>query len=211
MEGISTTPTNSKTLNVYITVVFLAVCITPFTNQLDFIAGWQDPSAHKTVMFFQFFSDSISFISFGVPLIFTLVKVSKSNANKKQVLLSFLYVVLSIAVAGLVSRIIKETVAEPRPYEVDSRIMQLSVGGGYSMPSGHTTEAFASAMAMALLIPEWFVILPLFSWAMLVGASRIYLGVHYPFDISVGMLIGSSSSILFFKFLYKKYKWDSLR
>lgn len=186
-------------------LVLMAAWIAPFTNQLDLIAAWQDPSAHKTVAVFQFFSDSVSFFSFGVPLVITLVREFKQGANKKQSRLSFLYVVLSIAIAGLLSRIIKETVAEPRPYEVDTRIMQLSVGGGYSMPSGHTTEAFASAMALALLIPRWWVVLLIFSWAVLVAVSRIYLGVHYPFDIFVGMLIGSTVAISFFQFLFAKH------
>jgi membrane-associated phospholipid phosphatase len=173
--------------------------------QLDFIAAWQEPENKITVSVFQFISDSISFISFGIPVIITIVREFEKESDKKKNRLSFLYVLVSIAIAGLVSYLMKKTFTEPRPYEVDSRIVQLSVGGGYSLPSGHTTEAFASAMALVLLFPRWIVALPVFTWASLVALSRIYLGVHYPFDIFVGMFIGSSVAFLWYRFLFRKY------
>ncbi|MBS1951325.1 MAG: putative membrane-associated phospholipid phosphatase, PAP2 superfamily [Cytophagales bacterium] len=194
-----------KALIIYALVVLAGLCIIPFTRQLDFIAGWQNPSAIWIVKIFQFFSDSVSFISFGIPVAITIAREVKSGYNKKQNRLSLLYIVLSIAIGGLVSRIIKESVAEPRPYEVDPRIVQLSVGGGYSFPSGHTTEAFASAMAVSLLFARWTIIIPLFAWASLVALSRIYLGVHYPFDIFMGMFIGSLSAWALSYFLFRKY------
>jgi len=173
--------------------------------QLDFIAGWQNPESALTVRFFQFISDSISYFSLGIPVVITLFKEFSQSTNKKRSRLSLLYVLLSIAVAGLISYVMKKSFSEPRPYEVDTRIVQLSVGGGYSLPSGHTTEAFASAMALSLLFPQWFVILPMFGWASVVGLSRIYLGVHYPFDILAGMFIGSSSSLAFYFFVFRKH------
>ena len=173
--------------------------------QLDFIARWQNPDSDFTVSFFQFISDSISYFSLGIPIAITVFKEFRRQTHKKQSRLSLLYVLLSIAIAGLISYLMKKSFSEPRPYEVDTRIVQLSVGGGYSLPSGHTTEAFASAMALTLLFPQWFVFVPMFCWASVVGLSRIYLGVHYPFDILVGMFIGSSSSLAFYFFVFRKH------
>lgn len=180
--------------------------VAQFIPQLDLIAAWQEPENKVTVVVFQFISDSISFISFGIPVIITLVREFKTETDKKKNRLSLLYVVLSIALSGLVSYLMKKTFTEPRPYEVDPRIIQLSVGGGYSLPSGHTTEAFASAMALVFLFPRWIVAIPVFTWASFVALSRIYLGVHYPFDIFVGMFIGSSVAFLWYRLVF----WRSI-
>jgi membrane-associated phospholipid phosphatase len=160
--------------------------------QLDFIAWLQSTGSTTEVKFLQFISDSISFFSLGVPL--TVAIWMGYKGDKKIPGLSFLYVGLSIAVAGLISYIIKNIGLVPRPYEVDPRIVQWSVGGGFSFPSGHTTEAFAAATALTFLFPKWRIALPVFFWASLVAFSRIYLGVHYPFDVLGGIAIGTTSS-----------------
>jgi len=203
-------PVKPFSIGIYLMLLLVGMVVVYNLPQLDFIAGWQNPESTLTVKFFQFISDSISYFSFGVPVLITIVKEFKKDSPKKKSRLSLLYVLLSISVAGLVSYLMKKSFSEPRPYEVDSRIAQLSVGGGYSLPSGHTTEAFASAMALTLLFPRWFVIIPMFSWASVVALSRIYLGVHYPFDIFVGMFIGSTASILFYFFVFDKHVNHSL-
>ena len=198
-------PLNVTVFIIYLAMLLLAITIVPNLPQLDFIANWQDLESTRTSGFFQFISDSISFFSMGIPALITIIAEFKKQSNKKQSRLSLLYILLSIGVAGLISYIMKKSFSEPRPYEIDPRIIQLSVGGGYSLPSGHTTEAFASAMALTLLFPKWYVFIPMFCWASVVGLSRIYLGVHYPFDIFVGMFIGSSVSFTFYTFLFREY------
>ena len=197
-------PSQTKIILIYLISLVACMVAAQLLPQLDFIAGWQEPENKITVTVFQFISDSISFVSFGIPVMITIIREFKSEASKKQNRLSLLYVLLSIAVAGLISYLMKKTFTEPRPYEVDTRIAQLSVGGGYSLPSGHTTEAFASATALVLLFPRWVVALPVFTWASLVALSRIYLGVHYPFDIFVGMFIGSSVAFVWYRFVFWK-------
>lgn len=77
-------------------------------------------------------------------------------------------------------------------------------GGMYGFASSHAANTFAIAMLMWLVFKEiyrW--IRWIFVWAVVVAYTRIYLGVHYPGDILGGMLIGSLSAWVGFRF----YLW----
>ncbi len=175
---------------IVILCLLIAMAVVWQLSQLDFIVALQQSGNETEVKFLQLVSDSITIISLGIPFLIAIRGEFKIEKIKTR--LSFLYVGLSAGVAGIFSYVIKKLVSEPRPYEVDARIAQWSVGGGFSFPSGHTTEAFATATAMVLLYRSWKVALPAYSWALLIGYSRMHLGVHYPFDVLAGMIIGIS-------------------
>ncbi|MFD1551306.1 phosphatase PAP2 family protein [Putridiphycobacter roseus] len=81
-------------------------------------------------------------------------------------------------------------------------------GGLYSFVSSHATNFFAIATFLFFNFKQynkfWWLIFP---WAILIGYSRIYLGVHYPADIIGGAILGCTIGI----FLYKigKYAFKS--
>jgi undecaprenyl-diphosphatase len=58
----------------------------------------------------------------------------------------------------------------------------------YSFPSGHATVSFACATVLALAVPR--IRVPLFVLAALISFSRVYVGVHYPFDVLAGAVLG---------------------
>ncbi len=60
----------------------------------------------------------------------------------------------------------------------------------FSFPSGHTSAAFMVATIIGFFIPV--LILPLLFWAVSVGFSRVVLGVHFPTDTMMGMVLGAS-------------------
>lgn len=80
-----------------------------------------------------------------------------------------------------------------------------------SMPSGHTSFAFAAATSASLSCKKWYIVVPAYSWACGVAYSRMQLGVHYPTDVLMGALIGTVSSLLTFKIEKLLNKKHSLR
>ncbi len=63
----------------------------------------------------------------------------------------------------------------------------------FSFPSGHTSAAFMVATISGYFMPVF--LLPLLLWAALVGFSRVVLGVHFPTDTLVGMILGVSVAV----------------
>ena len=63
----------------------------------------------------------------------------------------------------------------------------------YSFPSGHATVSFACATVLTLAVPR--LRLPLFVLASLISFSRVYVGVHYPFDVLAGAALGVAIAI----------------
>lgn len=63
----------------------------------------------------------------------------------------------------------------------------------FSFPSGHTSAAFMMATVLGYFFPS--LMIPLYCWATLVGCSRVILGVHFPTDILVGILLGISTAL----------------
>ena len=63
----------------------------------------------------------------------------------------------------------------------------------FSFPSGHTSAAFMMATLLSYYFP--LLIIPLYCWAALVGCSRVVLGVHFPTDILVGVILGISTAL----------------
>jgi undecaprenyl-diphosphatase len=57
-----------------------------------------------------------------------------------------------------------------------------------SFPSGHTSTSFACAYVISRLAPRLTVYV--YALAALIGFSRIYVGVHYPFDVLAGAVLG---------------------
>ncbi len=64
-------------------------------------------------------------------------------------------------------------------------------GGSYGFPSCHAANSFALVSFLAMLVPKRRFLIFIFLWAVLNSYSRLYLGVHYLGDLTVGAIIGS--------------------
>jgi membrane-associated phospholipid phosphatase len=139
------------------------------------------------------FTTPVVLSSLTILLVLSLYKKNKPMRDR-----TFL-AIISVLVAYLLSNLIKIIVQRPRPFDTFVDIIKYGDGGSFSFPSGHTTEAFAFATAISLAYRKWYIVLPVYIWACLVGFSRMYLGTHYPSDVLAGIVIGAGSSFLCFK------------
>jgi undecaprenyl-diphosphatase len=81
-------------------------------------------------------------------------------------------------------------------------------GGQYGFISSHAANTFAFAMFISLFFKNLKFSIFIFIWAAFVSYSRIYLGVHYPFDVLVGALYGMFAAYLIFlshQYILEKY------
>ncbi|MDZ7288929.1 MAG: phosphatase PAP2 family protein [candidate division KSB1 bacterium] len=69
----------------------------------------------------------------------------------------------------------------------------------FSFPSGHTAAAFLMATLLSTFYPT--LTLPCYFWAIIIGFSRVYNGVHYPTDVLAGVLLGITSAEISVKIL----------
>ncbi len=111
--------------------------------------------------------------------------------RSKPMRMQFFMLLMVLLLVVLASQGLKGVIKRDRPFDIFPTIEKLSTGGDSSFPSGHTMEAFAMAAAISILFSRKTIILPVYFWAIMVGYSRIALGVHYPSDVVAGMLIGT--------------------
>jgi undecaprenyl-diphosphatase len=64
------------------------------------------------------------------------------------------------------------------------------------MPSNHAWNFFAATVFLGVLLRSWTWALALGAIALAVSLSRVYLGVHYPSQVAVGMLLGALYGLL---------------
>jgi len=92
---------------------------------------------------------------------------------------------------------LKHTIQRKRPYVTSTEIQPVyPLPDPNSFPSGHTSAAFSTATHITMAWPKWYIALPAYSWASLVGYSRMHSGYHYPTDVLAGAALGAGSAWL---------------
>ena len=101
-------------------------------------------------------------------------------------------VAASIIGPGLIGTVAKYAVGRVRPVAATSTYEFKPFSRNQSFPSGHATQAFAVATAIAENYPSWWVQTLCYGSAGLVGYARIEQNAHYTSDVVAGALLGWS-------------------
>ncbi|WP_329119074.1 phosphatase PAP2 family protein [Streptomyces sp. NBC_01465] len=132
----------------------------------------------------------IGLLLFGV--LFVTVWWRARRDDSRAIALALLAPV-GTAIAYVISELVKSMIDEERPCRAvagaASSLITCPAVGDWSFPSNHATIAGAAAVGLALAVPRlgWFTV-PL---ALLMAFSRVFVGVHYPHDVLVGLLLGA--------------------
>ena len=114
-------------------------------------------------------------------------------------LMPVIHMVLAGAACTLVYKLLKRGTLRPRPFHVHQHI---AAGAQpldqFSFPSGHTLHAVAFTLVACSYFPQLaWVTLP---FTLLVAASRVVLGLHYPSDVVAGAALGALLALASFSF-----------
>ena len=108
--------------------------------------------------------------------------------------------IIVLIVVSVLTQIIKFLVMRPRPYTELSSLVVLATENDMSFPSGHTSISTAMAYVLSKEYKNWyFMLIPL-----MVGLSRLYIGVHYPSDVIGGFILGLIIAYLLERYLKQK-------
>lgn len=140
--------------------------------------GWLDP----LVSFYTKLGDAgLLWIALSLAMLFF-------KPTRRAGALALCAMILGLIVTNLT---IKPLISRPRPW-LDWPIDPLVVENDpNSFPSGHTCAAFAAAMVWVRTLPQKRDRIIVAVMAVLMGLSRLYVGVHYPTDVLAGAVIGS--------------------
>ncbi|MEK7546905.1 MAG: phosphatase PAP2 family protein [Patescibacteria group bacterium] len=153
----------------------------------NFIHG----ASGRNFLFDSFVIFIAQYLPYFIFLGFLWLALSQRGWRKKIFFLieAFIAVILS---RGLITEIIRFFYYSPRPFEA-LNFQSLIPESGSSMPSGHAAFLFALSAAVYFWNRRWGIWF--FVISLIVSVARIFVGVHWPLDIEVGMAVGILSGL----------------
>ena len=148
--------------------------------------------------FFEVYSATVLPAALLVPA-GTFAALKLGNIKDSTALSAAVRITAAAGAGFLFSRALKQVIQRPRPFTLSGVNPVHPLPDQWSMPSGHTSVAFSTAVSLCLELPRWEIIAPSLLWAGGVGFSRVMLGHHYPGDVLAGAVLGAGSAWLTWK------------
>lgn len=148
-----------------------------------------------------------------IPLYIALLfLVIKNNENWKKIFLIIGVLMGTIILSNILNNlIIKPVFGRIRPFNNPAlhHLLPLVKGytaKGFSFYSSHTSNCFLILTFITLLVRNKTLSFFLLLWSLMIAWTRLYVGVHYPTDILIGILLGTLLAIIGYILYYKTYK-----
>jgi undecaprenyl-diphosphatase len=108
---------------------------------------------------------------------------------------------LTVAFSDLLGATLKDLIARDRPCHILANVKDIATcSNSFSLPSNHAINTFTFATIVTLTYKKFGFLL--YTLALLIGYSRVYLGVHYPIDVLAGIICGILIGYMGYKYLY---------
>lgn len=150
----------------------------------------ENPKFLKGAEFITEYGNRLYYLLFIGLFIYGVVK-----KEKKFWRVSLIYLVVQIIASVFFAELLKAAVGRPRPgYGLTHRFFS----GRFmfkSFPSGHATDAFSSAGVLWGFLSSYTLSFISFFFSLLIGFSRIFVGMHYYLDVIAGMALGFITGI----------------
>ena len=154
-----------------------------------------------------------------IPFYALLLYLIFRQMQLKAFLTTIVVVALMILIADQTANLFKNGFHRLRPCHLAElidgmRLVKPRCGGQYGFYSAHASNTMAVAFFIGLTLKKRYkyLLYIMIVWALLMGFSRIYIGVHYPLDVLVGMLFGVVTGTLLYKlnvFIINKFNFNS--
>lgn len=133
----------------------------------------------------------VRFISFtGDGYLYALMGLILPLVFPEQGMTFLLASLLAFVIELPIYWVLKRSFRRRRPFKVVQAMSPvLKPSDEFSFPSGHTTAAFMIAGIISVCFPDVSALA--YSWAALIGLSRVMLRVHFISDVLAGMLLGT--------------------
>ena len=152
---------------------------------------------------FDFIMPTITnFGGFGTLLVLCILAILICRyCNKEKYLKISKLCLYALLLSGVIALCLKLSIVEERPFKMLGHVHQLVLPSEpNSFPSGHSSSTFS---VVTVLVNQFWenkiLVVMLIIFALLIGFSRIYCGVHYPIDVVVGAIVGILSGVIILK------------